>query len=61
MLYIFIESEIGAVEPCIDCRESAYAVNIDGEKCSCECKGFASHGHCKHSDGIAALIAAGKL
>jgi SWIM zinc finger len=45
----------------IDCRESAYAVNIDGDKRSCECKGFASHGHCKHADGIAALIAAGKL
>ncbi len=39
----------------------SYAVNIDGDKRTCECKGFASHGHCKHADGIAALIAAGKL
>jgi hypothetical protein len=45
----------------LDCRESAYAVNIDGETRSCECKGFLRHGHCKHADGIAALIAAGKL
>jgi SWIM zinc finger len=45
----------------LDCRESAYAVNIDADKRSCECKGFLRHGHCKHADGLAALIAAGKL
>ena len=45
----------------LDCRESAYAVNIDGDKRTCDCKGHARHGHCKHADGIAALIAAGKL
>jgi hypothetical protein len=45
----------------LDCRESAYAVNLDGEKRSCECKGYLRHGHCKHSDGLAALVAAGKL
>jgi hypothetical protein len=38
-----------------------YAVNIDGDRRSCECKGHMRHGHCKHSDGLAALIAAGKL
>ena len=38
-----------------------YAVNIDGDKKTCECKGFVRHGHCKHGDGLAALIAAGKL
>jgi hypothetical protein len=38
-----------------------YSVNIDGDKRSCECKGFGRHGHCKHADGLAALIAAGKL
>jgi hypothetical protein len=38
-----------------------YAVNIDGEGRTCECKGHLRHGHCKHSDGIAALIAAGWL
>ena len=42
-------------------ESGSYAVNIDGEKRSCECKGFMRHGHCKHADGIAALIAAGRL
>jgi hypothetical protein len=41
--------------------EGKYAVNIDGDKRSCECKGFGRHGHCKHADGIAALIVAGRL
>ena len=41
--------------------EPGYAVNIDGDKRSCECKGFLRHGHCKHADGLAALIAAGRL
>jgi hypothetical protein len=41
--------------------EPGYAVNIDGEKRSCECKGFLRHRHCKHADGLAALIAAGRL
>jgi hypothetical protein len=41
--------------------EGEYAVNIDGEKRSCECKGFLRHGHCKHADGLAALVAAGQL
>ncbi len=40
---------------------AAYHVNIDGAKRSCECKGFLHHGHCKHADGLAALIAAGRL
>ena len=41
--------------------DGKYAVNIDSEKLSCECKGFGRHGHCKHSDGLAALVAAGQL
>jgi hypothetical protein len=41
--------------------EGDYHVNIDGAKRSCDCKGFLRHGHCKHSDGLAALIAAGRL
>ncbi len=45
----------------LDCRESAYAVNIDADKRSCECKGFERHGHRKHADDLAALIAAGRL
>jgi hypothetical protein len=39
----------------------AYNVNLDGDKRSCECKGHQRHGHCKHADGLAALIAAGQL
>ncbi len=38
-----------------------YAVNIDGDKRTCECKGHTRYGHCKHGDGLAALIAAGRL
>ncbi len=45
----------------IDATEGEYAVNIDADKRTCDCKGHARHGHCKHADGIAALIAAGKL
>ena len=41
--------------------ESGCHINIDGEARSCECKGFVRHGHCKHADGIAALLAAGRL
>jgi hypothetical protein len=26
------------------------------EECSCECMGFLAHGHCKHIQGITALI-----
>ena len=39
----------------------AYHVNLDGDKKACECKGFLKWGHCKHADGLAALIAAGRL
>ena len=42
-------------------NDPPYHVNIDGERRSCECKGFLRHGHCKHADGLAALIAAGRL
>ena len=38
-----------------------YHVNLDGDKKTCECEGFLKWGHCKHADGLAALIAAGKL
>jgi hypothetical protein len=39
----------------------AYAVNIDGDKRTCECKGFGRWQRCKHVDGLAALLAAGLL
>jgi hypothetical protein len=42
-------------------NEPPYHVNIDADKRSCECKGFLKWGHCKHADGLAALIAAGRL
>jgi hypothetical protein len=45
----------------IDRDAARYAVNIDGDRRTCECQGFARHGHCKHADGIAALLAAGRL
>jgi hypothetical protein len=38
-----------------------YHVNLDGDRRTCDCKGGLKHGHCKHADGLAALIAAGKL
>ena len=41
--------------------EPGYHVNIDGEKRSCECKGFLHRGKCRHADGLAAPIARGQL
>jgi hypothetical protein len=45
----------------LECQEGAYHVHLDGENRTCTCKGFARWQHCKHSDGLAALVAAGKL
>ena len=44
---------------CFD-APAAYHVNIDGDRKQCDCPGH-STGHCKHADGLAALIAAGRL
>ena len=44
-----------------DCDESVYHVNIDADKRTCECHGYNRWQKCKHSDGLAALIAAGRL
>jgi hypothetical protein len=40
-----------------------YHVNIDivDGKNLCECKGALRWGHCKHTDGLAALVKAGQL
>ena len=49
----FLVEKIGHAE--------SYHVNIDADKRTCECLGYLKHSHCKHSDGLAALIAAGRL
>jgi hypothetical protein len=38
-----------------------YEINLAGESRSCSCMGFEAHDHCKHTDAVAALLAAGKL
>jgi hypothetical protein len=38
-----------------------YHVNLDGGNKLCDWKGALKWGHCKHGDGLAALIAAGRL
>ena len=41
--------------------DDRYAVNLDGDRQSCECPGFCRWQRCKHADGLAALVAAGRL
>jgi hypothetical protein len=43
----------GAAEP--------YHVLLAEDDRRCECKGFLAHGHCRHVEGLQALLAAGKL
>jgi hypothetical protein len=38
-----------------------YSVLIHGADSVCDCIGHAHHGRCKHVDGLAALLAAGKV
>ena len=40
-----------------------YHVRLTGDprQDSCDCKGFVRHSHCKHRDGLAALVQAGRL
>jgi len=40
---------------------TSYAVNLSGTDSECDCKGFASHGHCKHVESLLALQQRGKL
>lgn len=43
-------------------QESRYHVLLANEQDrTCECKGFLSHGHCRHIEGILALRAKGKI
>src|SRR5690349_14964619 len=46
-----------------DAEEGVYHVNVDAAagRRSCECRGFCRWARCKHADGLAALVAAGKL
>jgi hypothetical protein len=44
-----------------DADAELYRVNLDGQRSTCECKGFLRHGHCKHVDGLKALVDAGQL
>ncbi len=54
----FLLEKIGAVAAG---EAAAYHVHLDGSRRSCECKGFFRHGHCKHADGLAALVDLGRL
>jgi hypothetical protein len=38
-----------------------YDVCVNGRQTTCECLGFLHHGHCKHADGLKAVIASGQL
>ena len=50
-----------AGEPGTDRAEDAYEVFVgrNGQDRLCGCKGFARHGHCKHTSAAQALIANG--
>jgi hypothetical protein len=39
----------------------AYHVNLNGRQSSCECKGFLRWHHCKHVEGLQALVSHGLL
>ena len=40
---------------------TSYAVNLSGPDSTCDCRGFDSHGHCKHISSLLALQSTGKL
>jgi len=40
---------------------TVYHVNLSGSDSTCDCKGFTSHGHCKHVESLLALQQRGKL
>ena len=44
-----------------DADPETYHVNLSSDGNVCDCKGHCRWGHCKHADGLAALVKAGKL
>jgi len=40
---------------------TSYALLLSGPDSTCDCKGFDSHGHCKHCESLLALQQRGKL
>jgi hypothetical protein len=45
----------------VGAEQDAYHVNLNGQQSTCECKGFTRWNHCKHTEGLAALVVAGRL
>jgi hypothetical protein len=47
----------------LDADGECYHVRLTGDvrQDSCDCRGHARHSHCKHRDGLAAIVAAGRL
>jgi hypothetical protein len=61
-------SEVGGrgfelVKTGLEADGECYHVRLTGNvrQDSCDCKGFARHSHCKHRDGLAAIVAAGRV
>jgi hypothetical protein len=42
-------------------EEEVYYVNLSPDARTCDCKGHVRWGHCKHADGLAALLQSGQL
>jgi len=40
---------------------TSYCINLSGPDSTCDCRGFENHGHCKHTESLLALAAAGRL
>jgi hypothetical protein len=44
-----------------DPADTIYHVNLSVEGSRCDCPGYSWRGHCKHADGMRALLDAGQL
>jgi hypothetical protein len=62
-LYYFraLPSDFGRAFEMAKVGGDTYAVNLDGQASTCDCKGFGRWSHCRHVESLTALIAAGKL